>query len=221
MKLLTFATHRGGRMDAFLESCRRVCITPQIVGEGESYPGHMYRLKRLYPIVKALPEEEVVLFCDAFDSLVLNDATEIEARFKAFDTALLYGAETCCAPHANAAQFYPDSPFPPYKYLNAGGYIGYAGFIRQLWDRLKIFSLPDEMNDQGAIVDYFLTDDTGIALDYGQEVICNLYGAEHLVEVRKVKGHPFLVNTRTGSLPCVAHGSGGADMSAVYRGFGL
>lgn len=213
MRLVTFATDLRPAAD-FLASCKRMGALVSIIGQGEPYPGHLYRVKRLYPFVRALPPEEVVLFADAFDSLLAAPLETIERRFFQRGCNLLFGAETYCAPHPQIAPRYPESGLP-YRYINAGGYIGYAGAIVRLWDALNLWRLPDAMNDQGVIVDYWLAHPNAFELDYRQELIQNLFGAECHLRRDPLTGR--LINTLTGATAGLYHASGGSDASAVRQ----
>lgn len=79
-----------------------------------------------------LDEEEIVLFTDGYDTLMLAGEEEILEKFRAAKTSLLFSAEADCFPDTSIKHLYPPATDGPYQFLNSGGYIGKAGMIKKV-----------------------------------------------------------------------------------------
>ncbi|HLK55672.1 MAG TPA: hypothetical protein VKU00_03860 [Chthonomonadaceae bacterium] len=216
IRVLTVATGEGGHWASFLRSCRRVGIEPEVIGWGQPYRGHTYRLKLLHRYLAEMPPEQTILFLDGWDSVVLAGQEEIEARYLAFDVPLLMSAERYCAPFPWLAERFPVIE-SPYRHVNAGNWIGQAGYVRALWERMGLWRLPDALNDQGVLTDWFLSHPGEIVLDHRCELFQNLYISEGDIDYSGERPR----NIVTGGSPVLFHGSGGADMRAVLASLNL
>jgi len=79
-------------------------------------------------------DEEVILFTDGNDAILMANEQEILKKFHSAGKDLVFSTETACWPDAGLASQYPSTGPSPYKYLNSGGFIGKAGVIRRLLD---------------------------------------------------------------------------------------
>jgi hypothetical protein len=93
----------------------------------------------------------------------------------------------------------------PFRFLNAGSYIGYAGAIRRLIHRI---SPQGTESDQGLFTRYYLANRDGLVLDHQALLFQTLYGVapEDLVFE---EGEPWTLRNRwLGTDPCLIHGNG-------------
>ena len=82
MKIVVVATHNERFFDSFMDSCRKQNIEPIILGWGQKYSGHLMKDDLLEKYLKNnLKDNEVILFCDAFDCLILRSVKELEQEF--------------------------------------------------------------------------------------------------------------------------------------------
>jgi len=106
------------------------------LGLGKTWRGFIDRLLVFKEYLRMLPAETLVLFTDAYDAVLTAPldidphvwGEELETRFKAHDTDVLFSAETSCYPWPHVAHMYPESP-TKYRYINGGGFVGYAGAL--------------------------------------------------------------------------------------------
>ncbi|WP_433232797.1 glycosyltransferase domain-containing protein [Micromonospora sp. CA-248260] len=74
--------------------------------------------------------DELVMFTDAYDTLLLRGADHILDTYAGFPQRVVFSAESNCWPLGNVGLALHDSPpVRPYPYLNSGGFIGPAGDI--------------------------------------------------------------------------------------------
>jgi hypothetical protein len=81
MKFVTVATKSDGYFPIYLQSCHRHNIEPVILGWGKKWQGFSWRLELIINYLKTLPADELVVFTDAYDVLILKSPTEIERRY--------------------------------------------------------------------------------------------------------------------------------------------
>jgi len=126
------------------------------IGLNKPWKGFIDRLLVVRRYLATLPDTDIVCFTDAYDAVILNPDT-ILPTFLSLNTDILFSAETSCYPWAHVASMYPPSP-TKYRYLNAGGYIGYVWALKQiLADTNAIQQSPC---DQGFLTYVFLQKQT-------------------------------------------------------------
>ena len=149
----------------------------------------------------------IVLFMDAHDVRLLGRPTEVVARFKKTRTRILFSAEKNCWPDADrAAQFVASSNASPYRYLNSGGYIGYAkDLVQLLKDNANVF-LDYATDDQRYFTTLFLRHQhqpERVKLDTRCELFQSLFLAHADVCPASLQ------NKACGTRPLIFHGNGG------------
>ncbi|HTI07209.1 MAG TPA: hypothetical protein VL832_01600 [Puia sp.] len=122
-----------------------------------------------------LDGEEVVLFSDGYDTMMLAGEEEILEKFEQEKTDLLVSAEANCFPDKSLQDLYPPSD-TIYRYLNCGGFIGRVKAIRDF--------LCKEVADPGTRHDWsnqyiwtlkYLQDTRQLKLDTRCEIFCTFY----------------------------------------------
>lgn len=231
IEVVTVATSLDGSPEkpggfARLErSCRRNGLPLTVLGSGVPWTGSSLKLRLLRDRLDDLPEDRIVLFVDAYDSLLLPSRRRIVEKFLEFEKPIVVSAEKGCWPDPELAERYPraaplrrargqplraalrpEPPSPsPFRYLNSGGFMGYAGALR---DALREMVFPEWDRDQRLLTRYFLGHPGGIALDYGADIFQTLFevpaDAFSLVEGEPVR----ILSAITRSDPCVLHGNG-------------
>ena len=166
------------------------------------------KLKGYHRYLQQIPEDEVVLFIDAYDILILANEKTIVDKFLSMGAPLVIAAETNCFPFSHLSSHYPLSP-TKFKYLNSGSYLGYAGFIRRIYDGLS--PIPDDIDDQGLLSVYFLHHPDKFLLDYTCQLFLTLYQVDKKELVLDSKNKSVRSLT-TESEPCLIHGNGPAKI---------
>jgi hypothetical protein len=102
-----------------------------LVCDQAQYVNHYVKVSLLNKYFTTLDDEELVMFTDGYDTVMLAGMEEILAKFKGFKSEIVFSAETNCYPDASLKSRYPMRSDSPYHFLNSGGFIGKVGFLRK------------------------------------------------------------------------------------------
>jgi hypothetical protein len=224
---VTYASHHG-RDDRFcrsVESAIRYNYELVILGWQVPWRGLSQKLEAARKYAASIPENDLLLFTDAFDVLYTSDALNIVEIFLKRNYTILFAAECGCWPHVMdeprvCQTGYPLSP-TPYRYLNSGTWIGYAKNAKIMLE--EVIQLAGNnfgnANDQKLVADMFISGKHGIQLDYYCEIFqsmhrtdppplasCNPYQDLELSFEKKWK------NKRTNTFPAIFHFNGGGKI---------
>ena len=137
MRIVSVATHHERMFDLFVQSTKRHNIPLDLLGVGETWQGFGWRWSLIQTHLENIPDEELILITDAFDTLILKNAKAFETAFKSFGVPLVFSTE----PHANMfnpmARYYRWRIFGEDPIINGGTYIGTCGAIRSFIRQLK------------------------------------------------------------------------------------
>jgi hypothetical protein len=196
-----------------LKSCERYGIEPVVLGCGELYPGNGLKVRLLQQFVEEAGHRFAhLILCDAYDVVLAARLEEILERFRQFKSPLVFAAERNCAPEAARESEYPATA-SPYKYLNAGFWVGEMDAVRQMFETIGRRRIGDH-DDQRLFTDLFLNRSAPIVLDHDCRLCQCLFRSERDLRYEPVARR--IVNRLTGNAPCVFHGNGNADMSQVF-----
>ncbi|HBY93300.1 MAG: hypothetical protein M5U01_14875 [Ardenticatenaceae bacterium] len=207
----TVATECGEGLIRLQRTCEKFEIDLKVFGRGKSWRGLGWRQRMLYwNLWRYLLKYDYVLFVDAYDTIVTCPLSEIMSKFLRMDTKLLFAAEVVSFPLA--PEQYPPAVSPyPYKYLNAGGFIGEMRYVARLMTQLRVYLFEDDYYDQLGYAEAFVSGRTAITLDYACEIFQCLFFAPDDIEIRGGR----ITNRVTGSEPCIIHGNGEVDLTRV------
>jgi len=221
MRVITIATHSNHHLERLLSSARKFGIEVELLGQGMNYVTHNDKTRILLDYLGKLDEDEIILYTDGYDSVFLADLAYIEDEFKKMDHPFVMGTEqnfNCDAPFLEKFSYYLKYPKGerPYRFLNAGGWIGRAGYAK---DILALVEKDGEC-DQDMLNRYLTTNREKIKLDYGNRIFSCMAGRtgmedkDYLVEDEgKVK------NTITKSYPAILHAAG-KNFFGLYKVIG-
>jgi hypothetical protein len=134
MKIVTALSdlNNKGFNDYLKSSCEHHNLELEVLEIGSKYTTHRLKDVLLEKYLEGVHDDEIILFSDAYDTIILADKTEILKKFYHFNSPLVFSAEINCWPSKDLAQGYPTSDYQ-FKYLNAGAFIGTAGFIKSMY----------------------------------------------------------------------------------------
>ncbi len=213
MKFITVATEEIKGLPLLKKSCDHFNIELEVLGFGQPYYGNGTKITLLTEFLKSQDPEEIVFFTDAYDSFFVRDLSTLEDEFRAFDHPILFSSEDNYyfriqgIPHLFWNRYYlwryprSQSKFKEYRYLNSGGYMGYAGKILELFERSGI--RKNMRSDQVNLHRHIVHHPEDIQLDYDHEIFTN-YGKFAQPERFSVTDDK-LVNNMTGSHPYIFH----------------
>ena len=195
----------GARMEALTHSTNHVEIKPKNIIHGKwqgsdmQGPGGGQKLVDLLNYIRRaqLPDNDVILFTDAFDVFYGRDLNTILGRFLGYKKDIVFSAEKHCWPD-------PSLRFPPvhtpYRYLNSGTFIGRVGEIKKMLE----FPIEKHDDDQLYLQKQFLTGKYNAVLDVECYIFCT---HEELATIQ----NGMIYNPITGCYSCIYHGNGGKE----------
>lgn len=127
MKILTVATDLDNFFlkNLLIPSCQHFDLELVILNPLTSWNGHRMKDKFLISYLRDLDANDIILFTDAYDTMILNDGKSIIDTFNRFGTPLLFSSEITCWPEEKLAYIYQIlNPLNRFRFLNSGGFIG-------------------------------------------------------------------------------------------------
>jgi hypothetical protein len=207
LHVFTIATDEG-RISALEDSARMsgVCINYLIKPAWRGYADKLFFAREF---VQSVAEDDIACFIDAYDVLSLGPEPEIVAKFMEYGADLLIGAEINCFP-ARLAPAYPAVEVATTsRYVNSGGYIGYARAIREMlsWKADgEIAAICADGTDQAYVAEYYIARHCAkVRIDDRQRIFQNM----HLVSWREIDIRQGRIhNTVLEETPCFVHFNG-------------
>ena len=161
--VVTVATHNDGYYDALLESCKRNNINLIVLGFNEKWKGFSWRFNLIIDYIKNLKDDDIILFIDAFDVIILKDIEEIKKRFINNFTKPIVISHESIDSYMNEILYkfvFGNTDI----YSCAGTYIGYVYALKEFFNLIKIkyknLSIEDfnKLDDQLILVNIYNND---------------------------------------------------------------
>jgi hypothetical protein len=183
----------------------------EFIGIGEVFSGFRERLRILQAKLKTVNPEEVVVVMDGYDTLFNNKAEVALERFLAKNTRILISAEKLFTYQYSSHQEKYDQIESPYRYVNAGTYMGYAGDLLTMVNEL--FQIPNEAIDQG-LIGMWLYDKLDQPEKAQLDTNCDIFWVTSgdWYEVRAIaETEGEIINPTTNTKIFIIHNTGNAD----------
>ncbi|XP_042328960.1 multifunctional procollagen lysine hydroxylase and glycosyltransferase LH3 isoform X2 [Sceloporus undulatus] len=226
--VLTAATEETEGYQRFLRTAKYFNYTVKTLGLGEDWKGGDVartvgggqKVRWLKAEMKKYANEEdlIVMFVDSYDVILAGTPLELLWKFQQFKSNLVFSAESFCWPEWSLAEKYPPVAVGK-RFLNSGGFIGYAPTINRI---VQLWKYKDDDDDQlfytRIYLDPALREKHGITLDHKSNIFQNLNGA---IEEVVLKFEPTRVRARNvayDTLPVVIHGNGPTKLQLNYLG---
>ena len=214
MKIFTVGTDYNW-MGTLIESAKLFNTNINYIVK-DKWEGYYTKIKEMEIELSKLDDNEVVLFLDAYDTMVNCNSEEILEKFKSFNCDILCSAELRCHPghlESEMSSCFPDEL--KNKYLNSGGYIGYVKDIMKIfkWKPVdEILKICKKGTDQGYFMEYFIAnrDKVNMKLDTESVIFQSLFGVSWKeIDVRNgsaynnvYKKHPCILHFNGASMLC-------------------
>jgi hypothetical protein len=231
-KVIAFGTNKQAYFNLFIESCKRNNIEPVILGWDEKWIGFGKKSMMIRDYIKSLPDEEIVISVDPFDVIFLTGLDEIEKKFNQIPASFLCGALSL-GKFRGAIYNYEfnktDKKLPrtatDYNFPNTGTWISRAGYARYLIDELvNKYEMTETSMDQQLITGLYIYNSHMVNIDWNSEIFHNLLFKDFVTRRPDLKDLKFsdgrIINTASGSMPCILHASGNANMKGLARKLG-
>lgn len=176
MRVVTVSNSETPGLNRYLASCRRFGIEPEILGMGEPFPAKGAKLKYVIRRLRELPDEEIVLFSDAWDVVFVRNPDGLEDVFLTFNSPCVFSAE----PHFRYLKSdkykqwrrYPAGPEAGlYRFLNSGGWVARARYMANILE--EIDCSPDCASDQTLFNEWYIERPGSLAVDHEQKIFAS------------------------------------------------
>jgi len=218
LALFTVATESNDGFLRFLRSADRHGYNVTVLGRGREwkggdvmrYPGGGQKVNLLRDAIQKIKNDEdwLVMFVDSYDVVLTAGPEDIVKAFQKLKADVVFSTEGFCWPDPNLAVLYPEVKPNEKRFLNSGGFIGYAPKIAALVSE----QLNDNDDDQLYYTRIFLDPERrqklNIKLDTKSAIFQNLNGAMDEVTVKFKGNNSYLYNFKTGFQAAVVHGNG-------------
>ncbi|GFG29485.1 hypothetical protein Cfor_05047, partial [Coptotermes formosanus] len=216
--LVTVATNETEGFKRFIRSAKVYNIPVKVLGLGEKWEGgdvrnragggHKINLFKKELLKHKDNVNKIIMFTDSYDVILLSGVDKILEHFVHFEARVVFSAEGFCWPDEGLASKYP-SVQRGKRYLNSGGFIGYAP---ELYKIVTSSVVTNDDDDQLFYTKVYLNEELRnkfqIKLDHRADIFQNLNGAVADIELRFKAQEAYLQNTAYNTLPLVVHGNG-------------
>lgn len=228
--VLTVATdenHDGFKL--FTHSCKKFKINYKVLGldtmwEGgdiTNSPGGGHKVNLLKKELSSWNADKlfntIVLFTDSYDVVFLSEFSEILDKYLSlsnYKNTVLFSAETTCWPDKNLKRYFNLNE-NVFRYLNSGGYIGFASNIFKILQ----FDIENNFDDQLFFTKVYLFLNSEIC-DIKLDNECLIFQClSHMNEYKIVENKFY--NTITNSNPYVLHGNGSENEKKKWKKIAL
>lgn len=220
---VTVATKPHDNLTSLLSLAQKFNVNIVVLGMGNTSRlyqwGSDFSVKLAYvgQLVDVLPPEDMFLFTDAFDVMLVKPLEEIYQKYLTYQTDIVVSGESVCSPDPTRAKDYPTLG-GTYPFVNSGTFIGRAGSIANL---MSYNPYPPREDDQRYWTTLYLENRLRrgeynpnlITIDSESNIFMCM--AKSLNDVVLQDDHTYL-NIKTGNSPCIIHFNGSIDYYGQY-----
>jgi len=203
LHVYTYASDHRKELNALIRSGKKHGLNVEYNGIGKGYVNHGEKPCGLQEFLKTIDRDDIVLFLDAYDTLIMGNEDEFLKKYNSFNADVVFCAEKNCFPDQDLKEWYPEST-SPHKYLNSGAFIGKASVLTDMLASLQPNKHDD---DQFLYTIFYLFFDHNIRLDTSCEIFLSLESVENtsIIPIRKGRKVKYSL---TNTIPLVVHGNG-------------
>jgi hypothetical protein len=179
--LVTVSTKQHINLERWKESAEIHGFKPIILGlhEKKEYNDPIIgsakfgmKLRYLLEYLKKKEANDIILFTDAWDVIIIDDSSKILKTYKSFRKDIVFGGEKgFCLP--DFWNFYKYDFTKPFPFLNSGVIIGKAGTMKTLLEKYTEKDIKDSIDDQVLWRKIYLENKDKITIDYTAKLILN------------------------------------------------
>ncbi|WP_245751689.1 glycosyltransferase [Marinospirillum celere] len=124
-------------------------------------------------VLDNVSDNSIVMFVDGYDTVLLAGKDEIINNFNSYNSPLVVSAEINCHPDSSLASEFPESQYDA-RFLNTGGFIGYAWAIKKMIKKAQQIEVPDDpklkLSNQYRWIRVYLDKKDKISLDLSSKL---------------------------------------------------
>jgi len=165
VKLITVSTHSAGYLPWLEKSCERFNVELIKLGYGQKWLGFSWRFKLIIDYLKSIDPNELIIFIDAFDVLLLRPLDDIEEYYnniiKMSNKKIIISTDRNIN---NITEIIARYAFDTCKDVRicAGSYLGKAKHILEIINKLEY---EDDDDDQVLFTKYFKDNPNDVYID--------------------------------------------------------
>ena len=160
MRVVTVGTGTDGYYDTLVESCSRLGLELTNLGTGQKWEGLITKVRLFKDYLRTVPDDEVIMFVDAYDVVIIEEEAAILRKFRSFQKPIVFSVQKGLF----ARTFIGDSGQD--GSLCTGTYMGYARAIRELLD----LAYTEQALAEG-LSDQFILNEAGAANPFFKEKV--------------------------------------------------
>ncbi|XP_048475997.1 multifunctional procollagen lysine hydroxylase and glycosyltransferase LH3-like [Rhincodon typus] len=228
MLVITVATKETEGYKRFIRTAKHFNYTVKTLGLGQEWKGgdvartvgggQKVRWLQKEMAKHEAKEDLIVMFVDSYDVIFAGSPLELLKKFVLFNHKVIFAAEGFIWPDESLEDKYPPVRSGK-RYLNSGGFIGYAPVINDIVQQWKF---KDDDDDQLFYTKIYLNpklrEKYKMALDHQSTIFQNLNGALDEIVVKFEKGKARIRNIAQDTLPVIVHGNGPTKLQLNYLG---
>ena len=174
-----------------------------IIGEGLKWVNFMTKIQGCYEYIKNnVPDNYIVIICDAYDVYACDDAEVLLNKFLKFDKKIVFGCENKCGTNCIPLDFYyryNQIKRKRYQYVNGGFYMGYKAYILKMLGYILSLDIDD---DQIAICRFINEYPEIVGLDDMGTLVSNIQLYSYFDTIWE---NNRVYNKETNEYPCFIH----------------
>ncbi|MFT7796404.1 procollagen-lysine,2-oxoglutarate 5-dioxygenase 3 isoform X1 [Arapaima gigas] len=226
--VLTAATEKTDGFSRFRRTAQEFNYTVKVLGLGKEWKRgdvaqtmgggqKVHWLKKELQKYKDRPEL-VILFVDSYNVIFASSPREVLWKFSRMGHRVVFSADGFCWPDQKLTSKYPTVKDGK-RFLNSGGFIGYAldiiGILQQ-WKQKD--NTDDQLFYTKIYLDKVQRNKFNMTLDHHSHIFQNLNGAIEEVVLKFEKGRVRIRNVAYDTLPVIIHGNGPTKLQLNYLG---
>ncbi len=219
MIITTVVTHSEKYFPSLVDSCKKNNYHLEILGWKQKWKGFTWKYQLMKTFLEELPEDEIVMFMDGFDAVILRP--NIEEIFKSKNVDIFFGVEYA---KSSLTKFISTTLFSSCKgySLNSGMYIGYVHGIKNYLNNINIEKAYD---DDQIILSNYCKDNLEIKnFDVNSEIFLNVtrdmkFWRESKIDIKQNEYFTItdgkIKNKDNEYFPCAIHFPGNTNFDDV------
>jgi uncharacterized protein YneR len=230
--VLTVATHNEGYYDALKISAQRNNLNLITLGFGQKWRGFLMKYDLTKNYLNSLDDNDIVVFVDAYDVLILQNYNTIIEKFKSFNKPIVLSQDA--TPRSLFLKYFHTRIFGQCNntHINSGLYIGYVWALKILFNQMcKYNDCNNKQNDdqimltntcnQHAFFKKYLT------IDYDSILFYTTMGGYGILNYNFSPGidsdiiNNKLIVKKSNQEPCFIHGPANTNLDKVAKIYNL
>lgn len=134
MRFITFATHDERMLPLLKQSAINHNINLEVFGRGKKWVNYGTKMHEIQNYISNIPDDEIIVFFDAFDTLILADEKEILRKYEALNSKITDNnkKDLIFSNGRNCIKYFKHC----FLETNGGLFIGKSGKMKDLFSKI-------------------------------------------------------------------------------------